>query len=456
MAETGRADAIVAGAGMAGLVAAAQLVRADRQVVVLEKAAEPGGSLAISNGIVWTYLPYESLRERAPKGDPALHRVLAERFENDLAWLGELGVDLEPPTFDVPAAGKEIDPPAVVEHVVDLIEAGGGEVRTNAPLDSLVLEDGAVTGVRIAGPEGRTRAIGTRAVIVATGGFQGNERLLERYVTDDAANLYLRSVPECTGDGYLAADDAGAKTTGGHGGFYGHTLAAPPAEFSMDQIADATQYYGYAAVALDRHGERFTDESESELEETLAQDVAAHTDGRAYYVFDEAVAGETFGYHSAAHIAETAAELGGRAATTETIHELESTLESWGVNGRRAGETIRAYNRAIRAGRQPDPPREAERHTIDEPPYHLVEVMPAITFTMGGLAVTPSMAVKRRSTAVSDLSMAAESGEPGVVPNLYAAGNDVGNVHRRTYVGGLAHALVSGRVAAESVDADLD
>jgi ribulose 1,5-bisphosphate synthetase/thiazole synthase len=41
------------------------------------------------------------------------------------------------------------------------------------------------------------------------------------------------------------------------------------------------------------------------------------------------------------------------------------------------------------------------------------------------------------------------------VPNLYAAGNDVGNVHRRSYVGGLAHALVSGRVAAESVDEQL-
>ncbi|MFB6311001.1 MAG: FAD-dependent oxidoreductase [Salinirussus sp.] len=449
-------NAVIAGAGMAGLVAAAHLVRSDHNVVVLEKSAEPGGSLAISNGIIWTYLPYEALRNRAPKGDPALHRVLADRFEDDLEWLGDIGVDLQPPTFDVPAAGKEIDPPKFVDHMVELIETGGGEIRTEAPLDELLVDDGAVSGVRVAGPDGETTAIDAKAVIIATGGYQGNERLLERYITDDAANLYLRSVPECTGDGYLAAEEAGAKSTGGHGGFYGHTLAAPPAEFTTDEFAEATQYYGYAAVALDRHGERFTDESESEIEETLAQDVAAHTDGRAYYVFDSAIADETFGYYSAAQIAETASDLGGRATAVQTMHELEATLESWGVNGQRAGETIRAYNRALRAGRQPDPPREGERHSIDDPPYHVVEVKPAITFSMGGLAVTPSMAVKRRSASSSDLAMADTATHHGVVPNLFAAGNDVGNVHRRTYVGGLAHALVSGRVAAESVAADDD
>lgn len=452
MAERVTTDAVVVGAGMAGLVAATHLVEADVDVTVLEKAPRAGGSMRISNGVVWTYLPYERLRERAPDGDPALQRLLADRFEAELAWLEAIGADLSPPEFDVPGTGKEIDPEGFTEHLTGRIEDGGGEIRLETPLDELLAADGGVTGVRATSPDGSALDIEASAVIVATGGFQGNERLVEQYVTDDASDLYLRSVPECTGDGYLAARAAGAKTTGGHGTFYGHTLAAPPAEFSPDEFADATQYYGFAAVALDSHGERFTDESESPIEETLAQDVAAHTDGRAYYVFDERVAGRTFGYRTAEEMFRTAGDLGGRTAELGTLRGVEETLDAWGVNGRRAVETIRGYNRALRADRQPDPPRNDERIAVEEPPFRIVEVKPAITFTMGGLAVTESMAVKRRSASESAMAIEPSAAEPRVVPNLYAAGNDVGDVHRRKYVGGLAHALVSGRVAAESVE----
>jgi len=451
MGETVRADAVVVGAGMAGLITAVDLVDADLDVLLIEKAPRTGGSMRISNGVVWTYLPYERLRERAPDGDPTLQRLLADRFEDDLAWLEGIGVELTPPEFDVPGTGKEIDPIPFTEHMTGRVENSGGEIKLETSLESLVTDDGAVTGVRAVRPDGTMLRVEVPAVVVATGGFQGNERLLEQYVTDDTANLYLRSVPQCTGDGFLAAEDAGAKTTGGLGTFYGHTLAAPPAEFSQEEFADATQYYGYTAVALDRHGERFTDESESSIEETLTQDVATETDGHAYYVFDDHVAEETFGYRTADDIRETADELGGRTAKVDTLRALEETLRTWGVDGRSAVETVRAYNRVIRTDRQPDPPRRNERYPLDEPPFRLVEVQPAITFTMGGLAVTESMAVKRRSASASGLAVDRPAVEDGVIAGLYAAGNDVGNVHRRRYVGGLANALVSGRVAAESV-----
>lgn len=462
MPERTETDVVVVGAGMAGLVAATDLA-ADVDVLVVEKAESVGGAMRISNGIVWTYLPHERLRERAPDGDPALQRVLADRFEDDLDWLAGAGADLSDPEFDVPGTGREMDPPSFAEHARERIEAAGGEVRTETPFESLATEDGAVAGIRARRPDGTTLAVEASAVVLATGGFQGNERLVEQYVVDDAADLYLRSVPECTGDGFLAAEDAGAKTTGGLGTFYGHTLAAPPASFSRSEFADATQYYGYAAVALDRHGERFTDESESSLEETLTQDVAAHTDGRAYYVFDATVAERTFGYETAADIHATAADLGARTATVPTLDAVGETLDGWGVDGRRAVESLLAYNRALRDGRQPDPPRADERTPLDEPPFRVVEVKPAITFTMGGLAVAESMAVKRRSTSTSGFAVGEVTTDDGTIPGLFAAGNDVGNVHRRRYVGGLAVALVSGRVAAESAreavrgaDADSD
>lgn len=448
---TVQTDTVVVGAGMAGLVAATDLVTSDVDVVVLEKASEPGGSMRISNGVLWTYPSHEELRERAPDGDAALQRVLADRFEDDLAWLSEIGAELSPLDFDVPGSGKEMDPEAFTEHLVDRIEAGGGDLRTATPLDTLVLDDeGVVGGVEATTTENDRLVVESEAVIIATGGFQGNEQLVEQHVTDATDNLYLRSNPWSTGDGLLAAQAVGGKTTSGLGTFYGHTMAAPPAAVTPDRFADATQYYGFAAVALDRHGERFTDESESELEETLTQDVARRTNGRAYYVFDEHIADRTFGYRTADAIATAADELGARTARPETLAKLESTLDEWGVNGRRAVETVREFNWAIRTGRQPDPPRRAERIVLDDPPFRLVEVQPAITFTMGGLAVSESMAVKRRSASRSGLALDPGTSDDGVVPGLFAAGSDVGNVHRRTYLGGLALAMVSGRVAAQS------
>lgn len=451
MPETLRTDVVVVGAGMAGLVAGVDLVESEVDVVVLEKGTEPGGSMRISNGVVWTYLPYERLRERAPHGDPALQRLLADRFEDDLEWLSEVGAELSDLEFDVPGPGKEIDPESFTEHLVDRIEERGGDLRVETPLDSLVCDDeGAVVGVEATTPRGDRLVVEGESVIVATGGFQGNEQLVEQHVTDATENLYLRSNPWSTGDGLLAALEAGGKTTAGLGTFYGHTMAAPPANVTPDRFADATQYYGYAAVALDRHGERFTDESESAIEETLTQDVARRADGRAYYVFDEHVADRSFAYRTADDIVSSADDLGGRTARVETLADLESALDDWGVNGRRAVETIREFNRSIRNDRQPDPPRRDERVPLDEPPFRVVEVQPAITFTMGGLAVSESMEVKRRSESRSELALEPADGEDGVIPGLFAAGSDVGNVHRRKYVGGLAVALVTGRVAAES------
>jgi len=450
MTETVRTDAVVVGAGMAGLVAAVDLVESGTDALVLEKGPEPGGSMRISNGVVWTY-SYERLRERAPDGNPALHRLLADRFEDDLDWLESIGATLFDGEFDVPGVGKEIEPEPFTEHMVERLTDAGGDLRTGTPMESLVCdESGAVVGVEATTPGGERLDVEAGAVILATGGFQGNERLLEQHVTDATGDLYLRSNPWSTGDGLLAAEEVGGKTTTGLGTFYGHTMAAPPAEITPETFADATQYYGYAAVALDRHGERFTDESESPLEETLTQDVTKRADGRAYYVTDEHVADRVFAHATADEIIDAAAELGGNTARVDTLAALEETLTEWGANGRRAVETIREYNRAIRADRQPDPPRRDERYPLADPPFRVVEVQPAITFTMGGLAVTESMAVKRRSQSRSELAMYGD-GLDGVVPGLYAAGCDVGNIHRRAYVGGLAAGLVTGRVAAESV-----
>src|SRR5919106_1423889 len=79
-------DLVVAGAGMAGLVAAAEARGRRADVLVLEKLDRPGGSMALSSGVVWRYRDLE--RFDAPGIRDALLRAGGEvRLESSLGDL---------------------------------------------------------------------------------------------------------------------------------------------------------------------------------------------------------------------------------------------------------------------------------------------------------------------------------------------------------------------------------
>ena len=62
-------DLVVAGAGMAGLVAAARARELGAAPVVLEKGNRPGGSMLLSSGVVWRHHSLEDFQAECPGGD---------------------------------------------------------------------------------------------------------------------------------------------------------------------------------------------------------------------------------------------------------------------------------------------------------------------------------------------------------------------------------------------------
>lgn len=447
-------DVAVAGGGMSGLVAACAAREAGATVGLFEKGNDLGGSLLMSNGFVVTYDDPDTLSGAVPEGDARLQATVVRAFGEACRWLGAMGVRMSPCRRVGGRSGYHVDPGEVVAVLRRRLEEGGATVDLGQPLRSLVRDGGRVVGLELAGRD-HTRCAAA-AVVLATGGFQGNPELLARLCGLQADGLYHRSNRWSTGDGLLAALEAGAATSPLTGGFYGHAMAAEPATVGEDTYAAATQYQGCDSVALNLAGRRFADESAGTGEEVLNQGLARQRAQLGFYVGDEQVAclEAPSGSGTTVHqILARTESLGGVVHRSPTLASLCEMLTATGADGRAALETLRDYRHAMREGTSPSGiGRGARRHRLDRPPYWAVKVRPAVTFTTGGVAVDASFRVLDRAGSSSLIAAIQPPSEhrSAVIEGLFACGADVGGVSGRNYAGGLATALVTGWLAGRA------
>ena len=448
-----KADVLVLGAGMAGLCAAVAALERGADVLVLEKGNRLGGSMALSNGIVWTFAREADVRRHVPDGDPALQDLLVAGLTDALQWLQAQGVELRPEQSWLGyGRGSEASPPQMTAALASRIERLGGRIRSATAVQSLATSNGAVVGALAFDAQGAVE-IQAGSVILATGGFQGNAELLARYVTPHADAMYLRANPWSTGDGLLAALEAGAATTPGLDTFYGHAMTAPPARFDAGGFQDMSHKYAPLAVALNLEGRRFADESAGTGEETLNTHIARQPQATAAYVFDAATADRAYDAGPLARVViDRARQAGGAVAQAATLEGLAQEMQAWGFPADQVLATLQDYSVAVAAGKGHllSPARCANPYPLAQPPFTAALVRAAITFTCGGLRTDLDMRVLRRAASVSMLPLLKaprDELQTGVIPNLYAAGCDAGGFSTRAYMGGLAQALVTGRVA---------
>jgi len=436
-------DLLVIGGGMAGLTAASYAATHGAAVMLVEKAHEVGGSAAISDGALWTAGSYETIRLINPQGDPRLNHTLIQNYPEAVEWVRSTGVECNGPdreawtkrqAFD--AIGMFFDVFGYLQRCKDTVLSKGGWISTDATVEHLLIEDGAVKGAAIKDRDGET-SVQARWTLLASGGFQADPESRRRYIGPHAGDLILRSNPNSTGDGLRLALSAGAGLAGRMDGFYGHLVPSP-----LANGLQPSDYYRFVlnilvrrGVLLDARGQRFVDESIGDYH--AAHAVARLPGARAVLVGDAQARQDDF-----ADVRPTvgntdrpaeAAQAGARVAEAETLGELAAKARAWGYNG--VERTLLEFNDQV--GSEPEcmqPLRLHYQRPLDRAPFFAMEVQPVITFTWGGIRIDEHARVLN------------EAGRP--IPGLLAAGADSGGHSYNRYIGGLAPACVFGLQAA--------
>jgi succinate dehydrogenase/fumarate reductase flavoprotein subunit len=422
---------------MAGLSAAAWAVRNGGSVVLVEKG-EVGGS-AVYAGFIWTAPSLDVFRDWIPDGDPALAEQLVAGFEPAVEWVRSLGVECQPAVRVLRYGRGHQTALNNYLHACELIVRGDprselvhGEARR------LLVEDGEVRGAEIALQTGETRTVRAGSTLLATGGFGGDPEERSRRIHANARDLPVRANTYSRGDGLRLGLAAGAAFGAEDAGFYGHLLASRIPFGVKEDFAAMTLFYSEHAILLNLAGRRFVDETVADHLTTLA--LVEQPEARGLLISDERVREDWIVRPyvegvQAVDAFDLSMRRGARGAVAEDVDELLYLPPEWGYDATAVRQAVLDFNRECEEGSL-DPPRRFDATPLDQPPYYVIEAVPAITFTFGGLLIDPLARVQD------------DTGRP--IPGLLAAGADAGGVFVRGYAGGIANALVFGLRAART------
>ncbi len=309
-------DVVVAGAGLAGLAAAAEARRLGATPLVLEKLPRPGGSMLLSSGVIWRHRDLETFRAECPDGDDRLQRLLFERLDEDLGWLESLGAPVVGRDTGNPVTtGTRFDPDGMTET---LVEAAGGLRGIASASGTVQLDD----------PLGE--APGSVPLILATGGFAASRDLLRAHVSWEADHAFLRAAPGSTGDGLRIGLEAGGRTSAGLDQVYARAMPAPPARIGERDLVRLAQLYARYAEVTNERAERYETRTWSEID--VAQWQLVQPRARAWFKVAAERLGERVRERTVAEMIDAAEAAGAPVrrneedVTVETVAGVTTTL----------------------------------------------------------------------------------------------------------------------------------
>jgi fumarate reductase flavoprotein subunit len=479
-------DVVVVGGGGSGLAAAIEAARLGRDVVLIEKNPQLGGSTAWSIGSISASAtphqlrkgikdrPEDHWRDMAgfnadldPRDNADLRRVLADEMPETFRWLLAHGIRFYGPMPEPPHRKPRMhnvlpNSRSFITHLERAARRAGVVIRCAMRVTALVTEDGRVTAVDCAAGDRARRFRARGGIVLATGDFTSDPELKTEFMGPQAAKIDGVNVT-ATGDGQKLARALGARIINGDVALgpelrfvpprrHNMLLALPPwralanlMAWSLDRmpsallrpfvmsfvttaLAPSPSLFAEGAILVNRRGERFTDERGAP-----AFAVADQPDKVAFIVLDRRMAAL---FSAWPHFISTAPGVAyayvddyrrNRADIFTSAPTLEALADMLAMLPGTLAETVRAFNAKT----------EEARRLSDGPYIALGPVMAVFVHAEGGLAVDQEHRVLGPGDAP--------------IPGLYAAGSTgQGGLLLKGHGHHLGWAFASGRRAGRN------
>ncbi len=470
-------DLIVIGSGISGLSAAVAAADRGARVAILERAPEVdyGGNTRwtesyfrmksesevsddfeerlVSNAgyhldpniIQAASEPYEEwppFVKAHGMPDPELVSTLADNAGPTVAWLKKYGIHFDfLPTYFLTAAAPRLMPVGGGLAMIDALRAHALKqgVTYFYEMTARALQRQAANGkttVVTTDKSGHEVLLHGRAVVIASGGFQGNPEMLTQYLGQAAK--FVRPVARGgyynKGEGIRMALNAGAAPAGDFGSYHAEPL--DPRSGATEALVMNFTY----GILVNKHGKRFLDEAPGPVDvhyDHISRAIGQQPDGICHVIFDQRI-------HDVPNWKKS--------IRTDLppieAESLEALARACGIAPETLCATVEGFNRACPAGTflplevdglrttGLEIPKSNWSRPIDQGPFMAYPIIPGICFTYGGIKIN-----KHSQVVDSD-------GRP--IPGLYAAGEATGLYHQ-VYTGATSvmRGAVFGKIAGE-------
>ena len=448
-------EVVIIGAGGGGLMAAHYASQSGLSAVVFEKMGIPGGSSAICGGQLSAadtvvqrekgikdndeLFEQEMLKVGKHVNDPQLVHAHVKSVKEVFKFIyDDLGARPKSVNavsgMSVPRAHLFYPPSDLIQKIYDRV-TGPDKVPVgfNARADRLVWDGSRICGVRVQENSGTHFIHAKKGVLIATGGFQFNKELMEKYNPLMAKVTPAGGVGN-TGDGMLMAQAYGAEVidTCYIKATFGYQLGNYP---------DSMHCYYAGAIIVNHAGNRFVNES---ISYKLLSDAAlAQPDEYTFQLFDENIRQRRIKEHprNAMILTNPALNEGKDTSFCFVGKTLDEVAKKAGVNAETLKKTVAQYNADVdkgvdsKFGRTSLTSGYGKMLRIEKPPFFLYPSKPRCIATYCGVRINSKARV---------INVFGEE-----IPGLYACGEVTGGVHGAAYMTGtaLGKAFSFGRIA---------
>jgi len=474
-------DLVVVGGGGSGKSAALTAAQGGLRVALLEKMAETGGSSIYAEGMA-AFESSEQKQRKVPdmpgkhfptreegfrryteyshhRANPDVVRMQVENTAETIDILKSMGIvytDVTIYAYDQPLELYTFHRPdglgaRVQEVLLRACVNEGVDIFTSTSAKKLLMSDGTITGVQAMDSKGNIMNIGTKAVVLATGGYGNNPAMVKKYswIHRSAEHTYPSVPTENTGDGLNMALKVGADTEN-----LGAVMIIPCAR-TKTLTSHVSGAGSQPVLWVNKTGRRFASEEVAMSFADAGNTIAKQPEGVVYAIIDA---------DTVSHLMEEGSDigLGDFIEYHMKLTRLQTELDQDVTEGIAwKGDTIEALGKAIGVDPIVFAATVAEYNDACDKAYdsmffkptkflrpvrkgsfYAINMAPSVLVSDGGIRVNGNLQVTDKDYSP--------------IPGLYAVGNEASGLYGDTYnldipgsANSFAHA--SGRVAARHV-----